>query len=191
MRGRLPDHPHALLILPVQEHPPVCEGPGKSGGKMMSAQNVCYTFEAAVEMAIKMENDGFRHYLEAIRKVRNKGAREILKEAAVDELGHKFHLEKALVEGTMLNPEEMTRPVPTMNLDYVLAKKELSPDSDAREALIYAIHLEKLSIDFYKRMSQGCAGAPMASLFERLLADESRHLQALEDMYEEHYLPEN
>jgi rubrerythrin len=91
----------------------------------------------------------------------------------------------------MINPEEMTRPVPTMNLDYVLAKKELSPDSDAREALIYAIHLEKVSIDFYKRMTEGCAGAPMASLFERLLADESRHLQALEDMYEEHYLPEN
>jgi rubrerythrin len=123
--------------------------------------------------------------------VQNKGAREILKEAAVDELGHKHRLEKALVEGYMANPEEMTRPVPTMNLDFVLAKKELRPDSDAREALIYAIHLEKVSIDFYKRMSQGCAGAPMASLFERLLADESRHLQALEDIYEVHFLPEN
>jgi rubrerythrin len=73
----------------------------------------------------------------------------------------------------------------------VLAQKELSPDSDAREALIYAIHLEKVSIDFYERMSQGCAGAPMAALFKRLLADESRHLQALENMYEEHFLPEN
>jgi rubrerythrin len=31
----------------------------------------------------------------------------------------------------------------------------------------------------------------MARLFERLLADESRHLQALEDMYEEHFLTEN
>jgi rubrerythrin len=31
----------------------------------------------------------------------------------------------------------------------------------------------------------------MASLFERLLMDETRHLQALEDMYEEHCLPEN
>ena len=157
----------------------------------MSGQDVCYTFEAAVEMAIKLENDGFRHYLDAIRKVRNKGAREILKEAALDELEHKHHLEKALVEGNMTSPEEMTKPVQTMNLDYVLAQKELSPDSDAREALVYAIHLEKVSIDFYERMSQGCAGAPMAALFKRLLADESRHLQALENMYEEHFLPEN
>jgi rubrerythrin len=157
----------------------------------MSEQYICYTFEAAVEIAIKMEDKGFRHYLEAIRKVRNKGTREILKEAALDELEHKHNLEKALVEGNMTSPEDMTRQVPTMNLGYVLAQKELSPDSDTREALIYAIHLEKASIDFYKRMSQGCAGAPMASLFERLLADESRHLQALEDMYEEHYLTEN
>jgi rubrerythrin len=157
----------------------------------MSEQNVCYTFEAAVEMAVKMENDGFRHYLEAIRKVRHKGAKEILRGAALDELEHKRHLEKALVDGYMTNQEEMIRPVPTMNLDYVLVKKELSPDSDAREALIYAIHLEKVSIDFYKRMSQGCAGAPMAGLFERILMDETRHLQALEDMYEEHFLPEN
>jgi rubrerythrin len=157
----------------------------------MSEENVCYTFEAAIELAVKMEDEGFRHYLEAIRKVRSKSAREILREAALDELEHKRHLEKALVEGYMANPEDLARPVPTMNLDYVLARKELSPDSDAREVLIYAIHLEKVSVDFYKRMSQGCSGAPMAPLFDHLLADESRHLQALEDMYEEHFLTEN
>ena len=158
----------------------------------MSEQgNVCYTFEAAVEMAITMEEDGFRHYLDAIRKVKSKGAREILKDAAFDELEHKHELEKSLVEGNMANSAEMTRPVPTMNLGYTLAKKELSPDSDAREALAYAIHLEKGSIDFYRRMATGCSGAPMAVLFERLLADESRHLQSLEDLYEEHFLTEN
>ena len=157
----------------------------------MDEHNVCYTFEAAVEMAVKMEDEGFRHYLAAIRKVQNKGAREILKEAALDELEHKLQLEKALVEGSMAGPEELTRSVPTMNLDYVLVKKELGPDSNSRDALVYAIHLEKGAIDFYKRMAQGCAGAPMAPLFDRLLADESRHLQSLEDMYEEHFLSEN
>lgn len=151
---------------------------------------VCYTFEAAVEMAVKMEEEGFRHYLEAIRKVKNKGAKEVLREAALDELEHKHQLEKALLDGSMAGVEELTRPVPTMNLDYVLVKKELTPDSDAREAMAYAIHLEKGSIDFYQRMSQGCAGAPMAPVFARLLADESKHLQSLEDLYEQHFLPE-
>jgi rubrerythrin len=158
---------------------------------MSDDAQVCYTFEAAVEMAAQMEEEGFRHYLDAIRKVKNRGAQEILKEAALDELEHKHQLEKALVEGSMGDGNTLSRPVPTMNLGYVLAKKELSPNSDAREALAYAIHLETGSIDFYKRMASGCSGAPMATLFEKLLADESRHLQSLEDLYDQHFLTEN
>jgi rubrerythrin len=152
---------------------------------------VCYTFEAAIEMAIKMEHDGFRQYLAAIRIVRDRAAREILKEAALDELEHKHQLEKALVEGQMKGTETLGKPVPTMNLDYVLAQDELRPDSQGREALAYAIHLEKSAIDFYRKMSEGCAGAPMGTLFQKMLADESRHLQSLEDLYEQHFLTEN
>ncbi len=158
---------------------------------MTDQAQVCYTFEAAVEMAVTMENEGFRHYLDALKKVKDRAAREILREAALDELDHKHQLEKALVEGQMGTGGGLAQPVPTMNLGYTLAKKELSPASDAREALAYAIHLEKGSIDFYQRMSEGCAGAPMAGLFQQLLADESKHLQSLEDLYEQHFLTEN
>ncbi|RNC70687.1 MAG: ferritin [Desulfuromonadales bacterium] len=158
----------------------------------MSEQGaVCYTFEAAVEMAIQMENEGFRNYLEAIRKVKHKGAKEILKESAMDELEHKHSLEKALLEGQMEGAQTMEKQIPTMRLDYFLAKKELNSQSDTRDALAYAIHLEKGAIDFYHHMAQGCAGAPMAKLFDRLLADETKHLQQLEDMYEEHFMTEN
>ena len=158
---------------------------------MTEENQVCYTFEAAIEMAITMEDEGFRHYLDAIRKVANKGAREVLKDAALDELDHKCQLEKALVEGNMESDGQMSQPVKTMNLTYTLKKKELSPNSDAREALAYAIHLENTSIDFYKRLSEGCSGAPMAEILNRMLADETRHLQALEDLYEKHFMPEN
>jgi rubrerythrin len=155
------------------------------------SEQVCYTFEAAIEMAIQMEEDGFRNYLDSIRILKNKAAKEILRDAALDELNHKQELEKALLLGQMGNDDEMVRPVPTMNLGYVLPKKQLTPDSDGREALAYAIHLEKGAIDFYRKMSEGCAGAPNASLFQRLLADESRHLQTLEDLYEQHFMTEN
>ena len=117
-------------------------------------------------------------------------AESLLRDAALDELVHKHELEKALLEGSMGGSAELNRQVPTMNLDYVLAKKELTAESDGREALAYAIHLEKGSIDFYRRMSHGCSGAPMAPVFNRLLADETRHLQSLEDLYEQHFLPE-
>lgn len=152
---------------------------------------VCYTYEAALEKAVKMENDGFRNYLGAMRKLKDKQARLILKDAALDELEHKHALERALIEGTMEGEHTLDRPVPTMNLDYVLQQQDLSPDADARQALAYAIHLEKDAINFYQKMMQGCEGAPMAKLFEKLLNDETRHLQELEDMYERHFLAEN
>ena len=157
---------------------------------MEQTDKACYTFEAALEMAVQMEQEGFRHYLTALRIVKDRSAQLILKDAALDELEHKFQLEKALVEGRV-EGHSLDQAVPTMNLDYVLEKKELSSDADARQALAYAIHLEKGSLDFYQRMAKGCSGAPMGNLFERIANDESRHLQHLEDLYEEHFLTEN
>ena len=157
----------------------------------MSENQVCYTFDAAVEMAIQMENEGFRSYLAAIRQVTDKGAREILRENALDELNHKFELEKALLEGRVEGGGETAQSVPTMHLDYVFKKQELSADSGVREALLYAIHLEKGAVEYYSKVANGCEGAPMGNLFRQLLKEETRHLQALEDMYEQHFMTEN
>lgn len=157
----------------------------------MDENQVCYTFDAAVEKAIQMEEDGFRNYLAAIRQVTNKGAREILQENALDELNHKHQLEKALLEGNMAGDASLEQTIPTMHLDYVFKKQELGPQSGVREAIIYAIHLEKGAVDFYGKVANGCAGAPMGKLFAQLLKEESRHLQALEDLYEKHFMTEN
>jgi rubrerythrin len=157
---------------------------------MNPQDQVCYTFEAAIEMAVKMEEEGFRNYLQALRTVKNPAAKEVLKDAALDELNHKHHLEKALVEGEV-EGHALDRPVPTMNLDYMLQTKTLRPDAGPREALAYAIHLEKGALEFYRAMAAGCTGAPMGNLFDQIANDESRHLQALEDLYEEHFLTEN
>ena len=158
---------------------------------MNQKSKVCYTFEAALEKAVEMESQGFRHYLDAMRKVKDRQARLILRDAALDELEHKYALEKAMVEGTIEDEHAMNKPVPTMNLDYVFHQRKLEADADARQAMAFAIHLEKHAIDFYKKMTEGCEGAPMAKVFEKLLNDETRHLQELEDLYERHFMPEN
>jgi rubrerythrin len=157
----------------------------------MDNDQVCYTFDAALEMAITMEEEGFRNYLSAIRQLTNKGAKDLLRENALDELNHKHQLEKALLDGHMNGGDDLDKPVPTMHLDYLLKKQELGPQSGVREALIYAIHLEKGAVDFYGKVSNGCAGAPMGTLFAQLLQEESRHLQTLEDLYEQHFMTEN
>lgn len=157
----------------------------------MSSDQICYTFDAVVEMAIKMEDEGFRNYLSAIRQLTNKGARELLRDNALDELNHKHQLEKALLDGRMEGGDVLEQTIPTMRLDYVFKKQELGPQSGVREALVYAIHLEKGAVDFYGKVSDGCAGAPMGKLFAQLHKEESRHLQALEDLYEQHFMTEN
>jgi rubrerythrin len=157
----------------------------------MDNDQVCYTFDAALEMAISMEEEGFRNYLYAIRQLTHKGAKELLRENALDELDHKHQLEKALLDGRMDGSNDLDQPIPTMHLDYLFKKEELGPQSGVREALIYAIHLEKGAVDFYGRVTSGCAGAPMGKLFAQLHQEESRHLQALEDLYEQHFMTEN
>ncbi len=157
----------------------------------MGKGDSCYTFDAAIELAIKMEDVSFRHYLEAIRLIKNKNAREILRGFAIDELEHKHSIERALLDGRMGDEGAMQRPITTMGLDYVLEKKVLRPDSDIREVMAYAIHLEKEAVDFYRRISEGCAGAPMAGIFQMLLVDEHRHIQAIEELYEANFLTDN
>jgi rubrerythrin len=161
------------------------------GDDSMSDNPVCYTFDAAVEMAIKMEEEGFRNYLAAIRQLTDKGAKELLRENALDELNHKQQLEKALLDGRMTGDGDLDKPIPTMHLDYIFKKQELGPKSGVREALIYAIHLEKEAVEFYSTVASGCAGAPMGNLFKQLHTEESRHLQSLEDLYEQHFMTEN
>ena len=56
--------------------------------------------------------------------------------------------------------------------------------------MIYAIHEEKRSVDFYGKMAQACEGAPMESMFRRLQKDEAKHLASLEELYESIYMPE-
>ncbi|MCK5912771.1 MAG: ferritin family protein [Desulfuromusa sp.] len=154
-------------------------------------EGVCYTYEAALEKAIEMEEEGFRSYLHAIDVVTDRQAKAILREAAIEELNHKQRLEMALLDGHDQNATELQTEIPSMNLNYVFEQKEIAPGADARTALAHAIYLEKCAVDFYKRLMSGCEGAPMADLFKRLLADETRHLGSLEDFYEKYFLTEN
>jgi len=154
-------------------------------------KGVCYTYEAALEKAIEMEEQGFRNYLYAIDVVDDRQAKAILREAAIEELNHKQRLEMALLDGHDTNATDLQTEIPSLNLNYVFEQKEITPGADGRTALAYAIYLEQCAVDFYRRLMSGCEGAPMADLFKRLLADETRHLSNLEEFYERHFLTEN
>lgn len=157
---------------------------------MSQEADVCLTFEAALQAAIDMENRIYHDYLEALRIVRDQAAREILQEAALAKLDYKHRLEKAALEGG-LGGMASAGPVSVMNLAVRCCDQHrIGADADNRKALAYAIQMAQDALKFYRDMASRCSGAPMAEIFTTLGDEQTRHLQQLEDTFEEHFLPE-
>lgn len=149
---------------------------------------VCYTLEAALEKAIEQEGKSFEIYRRALQIVKNPSARKLLKELADEELEHRHTLEKALVGETVALHDEEEKAGPTMNLTLFVQEKPLDENATPQDALAFAMHDEKRSVDFYQQMATQCGGAPMEEVFSKLQKDETKHLARLEETYEKLYM---
>jgi rubrerythrin len=153
-------------------------------------QEVCYTKEAALTRAIEIEQQSFATYLKAYKLSHDRSARQLIRELAMEELEHKYLLEKAFFEETVSLHDTGQDTKPVMKLALFLTEKPLHENSTPQDVLIHAIHEEKRSVEFYEMMATQCEGAPMAPMFKRLHTDESGHLARLEDLYEKMYMAE-
>jgi hypothetical protein len=152
--------------------------------------SACFTFDAACDAAIELEARVYHCFLNAVRIVKDHAAHEILMDAAMVRLDIKNQLELAALNGGF-EGETSHGPVPTMNLNIRCCDSHrITADADNRKALAYAIALSKDALQFYRNMAEQCSGAPMAKLFTILGDSQTRHLQSLEDAYEEHFLTE-
>jgi len=158
---------------------------------MTSNSAVCYTYESALDMAISMEERCYREYLNTLLLVKDKAAKSLLKDAAIEASEHKHKLEVALLEGSVQHLQLMQKEVPIMQLDKLLKQENLHADATSREALAYIIHMKKKSIDFYDQLVANCEGAPMAPIYKQLRTRVRSQMQQAEDLYEKHFLTEN
>lgn len=156
----------------------------------MQTEEVCYTREVALEKAIEMEAKSFEAYKMGYLKARNPLARDLLKDLALDELKHKYTLEKAFFEETVALHEAGYGTGPSMKLTLLLQEKPLTSEASEQDVLISAIHEEKRAVDFYSKMAAQCGGAPMEKMFRGMAKDEENHLARLEELYESLYLKE-
>ena len=154
----------------------------------MKIEDVCYTREVALEKAIEMEVKSFQTYKDAYLRIKQPHVKDFVKALAIEELEHKHILEKAYFEETVALHEDGMKEGPSMNLSLLLKEEPLKEDSDDQDVMIHAIHDEKRAVDFYKKMAEQCAGAPMEEMFLRLHRDEEAHLIKLEEIYESVYL---
>lgn len=149
---------------------------------------VCYTLEGALEKAIENEEHSIEVYRRALKVVKDPQTRTVLKDLGLEELEHKYTLEKALFGEAVTLHDKDEATGPSMNLAEILHEKPLSDRSTPQEVMIYAIHDEKRTVEFYKQMAQQCSGAPMESLFSKLQQQEAIHLTKLEEAYEKLYM---
>ena len=151
-------------------------------------KDVCYTREAALQKAIETEAESFKVYREAYLNSKDRLAKDLLRDLALDELRHKYILEKAFFEETVLLHDAGMKSGPTMKFSLLFEEKPLSPNATAQEVMIHAIHEEKRAVDFYRTMAEQCGAAPMSEMYKRLAQDEEGHLARLEEHYEMIYL---
>jgi rubrerythrin len=151
---------------------------------IMKNEEVCYTREVALEKAIELEIQSFQTYKEAYLKISDPHVKDL----ALEELEHKYILEKAYFEETVALHDENMKEGPSMKLSLLLQEKPLEEDADDQDVMIHAIHDEKRSVDFYRKMAEQCSGAPMEEMFKKLYQDEEAHLVRLEEVYENIYM---
>lgn len=154
-------------------------------------EEVCYTRDAALEKAISMEAESFALYRDAYFEARDRVAKDLLRDLALDELRHKYTLEKALFEENLSLHDKGEKTGPSMRFTLLFEEKPLKRDSTPQDVMLYAIHEEKRAVDFYEKMAGQCLGAPMEAMFRTLAGDEQGHLARLEELYESIYLKDN
>lgn len=153
-------------------------------------EEVCYTKEAALERAIETEAGSFKVYRDAYLSSKDRVAKDLLKDLALDELRHKYILEKAFFEETVLLHDSGQKSGPSMKFSLLFEEKPLSPKATPQEVMIHAIHEEKRAVDFYRNMAEQCGAAPMSEMYKKLALDEEGHLARLEEHYEQIYMKE-
>jgi rubrerythrin len=151
-------------------------------------EEVCYTKEEALEKAVEMEARSFEIYRKAYLDSKNRVAKDLLKDLALDELRHKYVLEKAFFEETVLLHDSGMKQGPSMKFSLLFEERPLQKHSTEQDVMLYAIHEEKRAVDYYKNMAGQCSGAPMEEMYRRLAEDEEGHLARLEEVYESVYL---
>jgi rubrerythrin len=144
----------------------------------------------ALKDAVQMELEGRQFYLEAAKKVKSAGVREVLEYLAESE---KYHIEKfhQIYQSLQKDPawtESLAAFTPPQYQPYVcvmaMAKEDQGAGGDDDlQALKTGIKMEECSIDYYTRLARE-TNIPLARRFFMSIAHEERgHYLTLMDMH--------
>lgn len=138
----------------------------------------------ALELAMKMENDGENFYRELAEKAINSGFREIFNQLANDEVKH-YQLFKNMQQAPELFEETLILEHAANIFKQMIAKEgHKNLDTSHLELYQRAMTLEKKSQDFYLAKAAETADKNQSELFQKIAGEEEKHYFLLHNIYE-------
>jgi rubrerythrin len=145
------------------------------------------TVEEILREAIQGEVESYELYTNASSLVQTEHIKEMLRELAQEELGHKNALERMLADPGQLQwqvQELRAAPIQDYKIGDHLVAQPLGPDSTFQDVCIFASKKEQQSYELYQSLAVQSAGE-IRDLLEAMAKDELRHKNLVEGWYEE------
>ena len=137
--------------------------------------------------AIQGEIESYELYTDAVKLVETAHIKDLLRELAQEELGHKAALERILANPAGLKAQVerlQAAPIQDYKVADHLVAAPLGPNSTFQDVCIFAAKKEQQSYELYRDMAQQATGQTQ-ELLEAMAKDELRHKNLVEGWYEE------
>jgi len=146
-------------------------------------------FDDVLTFAIEDKTRAYDLYGRLADRVQQPWTRKAFEELAAEKLNQREHLEEVKRTG---RPRLMPRNIYNLKIaDYVTADVRPSEDTDTREALIFAIRVERDTLRLYTDLADQAGDTEIQSLFLALAQEQAQHLLKIETEYEDHVFAQN
>ena len=145
------------------------------------------TVEQILQEAIQGELKSYELYTKAVNLVQAEHLKQLLRELAQEELGHKGSLERMLADPGQLEwqvSELKAAAIEDYKIGDHLVARPLGPDSTFQDVCIFASKKEQESYELYRDLATQSSGE-VRDLLEAMAKDELRHKNLVEGWYEE------
>ena len=145
------------------------------------------TVEEILKEAIQGEAAAYELYTDAVDLVAAEHLKQLLRELAQEELGHKGSLERMLADPGQLRwqvSELQAASIEDYQIGDHLLAHPLGPDSTFQDVCIFASKKEQESYELYRDLASQSSGE-IRDLLEAMAKDELRHKNLVEGWYEE------
>ena len=157
---------------------------GMTDKKSLDFSNVDEVFD----YAIGKEKEAHDFYMEWAGRLEKPAMREVFEELAAQEEGH-MRLFTSMKKGHVESRPEV-KAVDLHLTDYIV---EAAPSKDMgyREAIRVAIQREQAAIELYTEFGKATSSQEISKTLDTLVAEETKHKNRLEKIYDDEFYPEN